>query len=1544
MNLRDCRIGISKLMSKFVAQIEEENGMGMFDINRISEDVLIPLLSEVYGHKNLENLNVSEGANFPAIDLGDKETKTAYQITSDPRAGKIKETLEKFVKHKLYEKYDRLVIYILTKKQSSYKGTGFEEIIGDKFCFDKENDILDHQDLRRKISGFSLERTRKVERILVDHFGTIQENDEPPDMLEWLEQVNNLWGEESGTMKVERERLLNDLQDFTSRGDGVIIGSPGAGKTYLMKELHQHLTAAEIPHLLLRIDQLGDGTAETLQQELSYKGDLIEKLKSIPVSGKNAILLFDAFDAARDDQTRKRFLNLIGRAIRELVKWNVVVTVRTYDAKKSQELLYLFGSPDGTEYQSKEILCRHFTIPPFNEDEILQTLNQIGCPKSIYNDGSQDFKNILANPFNLWLLEKILKNSNRIPDFSKVHSEVQLLDLFWQRRIENESNEHLLRQIADKMVQERSLTVRVDDVYDDVDLDKPVRKAAWDKLQSDEILAKISSSGQRIAFSHNILFDYAISVLLIDDEPKRLENFITEDPSRPLFLRPSLTYFFTRLWYYDAESFWNAFWHIFPNDQSVHLRLVARLIPTSVIANEARGIKQLMPLLEKLQNREQVANEAIVRLLQALQTLQIKRLVSWIDFFDRISKDLNDKFAWEVAILTSNILERATHTENKVVTDACGRVGRRLFKWIWEKKEKDEGDRYNQLGSDWAVPLVAKTYHTNVEKSRTLLKKVLELTQEENFLIDFLIWLNKHVDKIWVRDPEFAASIYVTVFTHYETSTMETTDEMGATVSMRSPRGQDYSICQYELIEHFPKFLPTAPLLATRAVIQIVTHFDKNVKFIDLGEISDPNVSYACLWKINQGPPNELIEMANMLFQFIAGLARSKESLPLLDSLLEIFYREVEGVFLWKRLLETASRFPKVFAPRLFELCITKLMQEDFEVFYEFCLFLRAAAPEFTSGQLRRIEESILALPRKATYCNSSGSFQEQKDLLLAQIPPNLLFTNTAKKIREEMERESRAPKNESPIFHWGVVSIAENKWRWEQYVNRTTPESKELKRLFKSLDKFSSEWRNDVPTTAAVQLIFPHLEKVYTIVEKETKTDKAVTNLFSTDQENCSRVINSLWFKLIDCVAILSRVVDDPEDPVFTFCRQVLLHQAKYEEPVFSSSFDDFLDSPIHIPSLQHRAALGLLKLALRHPDAEILDAIETLAQDSMVSVRMVTARELAMVYVKAPEKFWHIMEKMAMDEPNRVVQKYLYLTLTQVIAIRKENEDKATRVTWKLLEYSLRSEGRLDPSHAFIPILTKLGIGRENSRAFETIEDNFCASFFRFRNSIQIRGVNRDLRISVHPEDLGTPNGCEKLILWVNRAITIVSCQIEELCNTSQESWTEEEQRKLLETYAIIEVIISRLYLQVTREKGQADKRTDDVSYKLYRRFYNEIKPLLEQVVNFAIDSEYNIILAKTAHYFMQVLTSFLSCNPKEVLHLAAGVAQSSERFDYTLDSIAVRDIVEFVEIVLADYRDEVRDGEALEDLLNLLDMFAKTGWTDALKLVWRLDEVFR
>ena len=154
MNLQKSQDRINELMSRFVAQVKGAKAMRRTDINRVSEDVLIPLFAEVYGHTDLRNLNVSEGPNFPAIDLGDEKTRTAYQITSRFRSEKIKDTIEKFVDHKLYEKYDHLVIYILTEKPETYHGRGLDDIIQDKFSFDKEKDILDYRDLLEQISVF----------------------------------------------------------------------------------------------------------------------------------------------------------------------------------------------------------------------------------------------------------------------------------------------------------------------------------------------------------------------------------------------------------------------------------------------------------------------------------------------------------------------------------------------------------------------------------------------------------------------------------------------------------------------------------------------------------------------------------------------------------------------------------------------------------------------------------------------------------------------------------------------------------------------------------------------------------------------------------------------------------------------------------------------------------------------------------------------------------------------------------------------------------------------------------------------------------------------------------------------------------------------------------------------------------------------------------------------------------------------------------------------------------------------------------------------
>ncbi len=90
------------------------------------------------------------------------------------------------------------------------------------------------------------------------------------------------------------------------------------------------------------------------------------------------------------------------------------------------------------------------------------------------------------------------------------------------------------------------------------------------------------------------------------------------------------------------------------------------------------------------------------------------------------------------------------------------------------------------------------------------------------------------------------------------------------------------------------------------------------------------------------------------------------------------------------------------------------------------------------------------------------------------------------------------------------------------------------------------------------------------------------------------------------------------------------------------------------------------------------------------------------------------------------------------------------------------------------------------------------------------------------------------------------------------------------------------------------------------------------------------------------MECLNEFVKVDPSGVLKIAWRLASRSP--GYRLDSLAIEQVVKLVEVILADHRQQMREPESLRYLLDLLEIFAETGWPQALRLVWRLDEVFR
>lgn len=100
-----------ELISIWFTKIKLNSAIGYFDINKTAENVTLVLLENIYGYSNLETFG--HNAQFPAIDLGDKNKKIAVQVTSRTDSRKITESIRKFLKYSLDKDYNTIKFVIL---------------------------------------------------------------------------------------------------------------------------------------------------------------------------------------------------------------------------------------------------------------------------------------------------------------------------------------------------------------------------------------------------------------------------------------------------------------------------------------------------------------------------------------------------------------------------------------------------------------------------------------------------------------------------------------------------------------------------------------------------------------------------------------------------------------------------------------------------------------------------------------------------------------------------------------------------------------------------------------------------------------------------------------------------------------------------------------------------------------------------------------------------------------------------------------------------------------------------------------------------------------------------------------------------------------------------------------------------------------------------------------------------------------------------------------------------------------------------------------
>ena len=144
--------------------------MGLFDINTVAEDFLIPIFAIAFNCPDLCNQNRIQ-MNFPAVDLGCKTSRTSIQITSDYSSSKVIETLEKFESHCLSSDFDSLYVYVITERQNSYSSQKLIEAANKlSIKFDTSTNVLDYRDLAKMLGELTNEQIERINEHLEEAF------------------------------------------------------------------------------------------------------------------------------------------------------------------------------------------------------------------------------------------------------------------------------------------------------------------------------------------------------------------------------------------------------------------------------------------------------------------------------------------------------------------------------------------------------------------------------------------------------------------------------------------------------------------------------------------------------------------------------------------------------------------------------------------------------------------------------------------------------------------------------------------------------------------------------------------------------------------------------------------------------------------------------------------------------------------------------------------------------------------------------------------------------------------------------------------------------------------------------------------------------------------------------------------------------------------------------------------------------------------------------------------------------------------------------
>ncbi len=1350
----------------------------------------------------------------------------------------------------------------------------------------------------------------------------------------------------STTVKIQRP-YVPVLQDAADSGSVLVVGEPGAGKSGVLYPLFETLKDEGRYVVLLAAQHPPFSSLGSFRDELQLDHDAVDVLANWP-GQEHAVLLVDALDAARTDESAQALRTLIREVQRCADRWSVIATIREYDARYSSELDAIFrGTPPdgptpplGGPHFSR---VRHVVIGRLTDDELRQ-VGDTGAESlaTLISSAPEAVTELLRVPFNLWLAAELLHGGAEPRAIRSAGSQLALLDLYWKERVlqghsprDGPAREAVLRDVVRAMVSGRAL-------HADRDLVATVEAGPHiSDLLSAGVIVEWQPSQHRpprsatLALSHHVLFDYAVARLLLRRSVDRFVGFLEGDLGFVLLGRPSLVMHFHHLWAAaapSAEEFWET---VLAVCRSAVIPDIGKLVGPGVAAEMGMVIDEFEPLLGALMDPNDPVREAAESALaHCVRALLAERGVGpdsyglLCDLAERLLDGGRIETVYPASWILWKLTDKGDHSSSERIQ--AGASSRRLLTFAWDQK------RWDSALVGRSIRCVCRTFATDTAASARLLRRAIEPAHLAQHGSDELFTLADAVISLVPHDPLFVGDLYRSAFGYTEVSDAQTYMRRGV-VSFTSNRRQDYQLVLSRLVKSFPAFLEKEPEEALRAMNGALESYiarrralsDEDVRRFVIEEMDCQLLAdHSIYWgrRKRAHPDQYAIQLLDAVEQRLDELAERRESEAELAQLLDTVVRTCRLAAVWCRLFALGSRHPIRVGLRIRSAAWEHAVLMCPDTILEIGTMIGSVAPHLARADRMRIERAILSIPEAASHERQRWA-EHTRGRLLGCLPRNTVATSEARTLLSALRAADAVPPNK-PDFDFEVTSsrFGEKDQLAEMGVPVDAGPNRRVRELAAPAKEFAGTFSNETPGEEALADVLPHMRRLHVA-------------LATADSDGVhERQSEYAWGHLAGACASIAKMKDlRCDEDAGAFVRDVLLEASWNEVPSVESDADRrFVEPHWGGPAARIEAASGLSRI-LGSPacdDSGVLDAVERLAADPAPSVRYQVAVRLLSRYAADPEWTWRMVEQMAGDRSIGVKRG---LVEGPVYSLRGADPARAAKIAIDIRRSVAGVSEGGEVSKSCLGIMRDLFLSGMDDAASAVIE-GIADDPVRHLDEVEylVRGFDEVLVAgAIAPSDSerdATRGRSWRFLLGVTEAVAAafrLGVDQQGGTDVGDERLTEEQLRSLAQ---VLDGVGWNIYLA-----SGAHKRDEDPSTEVLRRLYVESGEVIEALAD--------VGLPQLSHRLMEALEVFVPIDPRRVFGHVARVVLGGRKGAYEYDPMAEEVLIRIVHRYLADHREIFqRDEEAQEHLIGVLDTFLAAGSEDARRLVYGLDQIFR